>query len=72
MLHHFISTWQCETHLWDRVGALGNKAVVLATSIALEVGRESRIDGEGGLDGDDEVAGEVSDPCDWYALVRCF
>jgi hypothetical protein len=55
--------------LWNRVGALSNKAVVLATSIALEVGGESRVYGKGGLDGDDEVAGKVCDPCDCTELA---
>lgn len=43
--------------------------MVLTTSIALEVGGESRVDGKGGLDGDDEVAGKVCDPCDWTKLA---
>ena len=43
--------------------------MVLAASVAFEVGGEGRVDGQGGLDGDDEVAGKVGNPSNWKGLA---
>lgn len=59
------------SYLGDGIGRGGHEAVILARSIALQVGGEGRVGGQGRLDRDDEIAGEVGDSRHWGRSV-CF
>lgn len=56
--------WSWLAYFRDGIGALGNEAMIFATGISLQVGGELGIGADGGLDGDDDIAGEVGDSGD--------